>query len=103
MALNEGTIRLTREERGQRDRLRAYQVRLDGNVVAKIRRAQTIEMQAPAGTHTVQIAIDWARSPTRRVDVRPDQTVELRCAPNTGIPPLRDHISPLAVRQPVGT
>jgi hypothetical protein len=74
--MNQGTIRLTREERGQRDRFRAHQVRLDGNVVTKIRRSQTIEMQAPAGTDTVQIAIDWAHSPSRHVEVRPDQTVE---------------------------
>jgi hypothetical protein len=88
MAMNQGTIRVTREERGRRDRLRAYQVRVDGHVVAKIRRAQTIELEASSGTHTVQIAIDWTRSPIQRVDLRPGQTVELHCAPNTGIAPL---------------
>jgi hypothetical protein len=88
MSAAEDTIRLTREERGRRDRRRAYQVRLDGSVAAKIRRAETVEMKVPAGTHTVQIAIDWTRSPTRRVEINPGQTVELRCAPNTAIAPL---------------
>jgi hypothetical protein len=78
-----GTIRLTREPRGRRDRLRAYSIVVDSHVVGTIRAAQTLDLPVARGAHSVQIAIDWARSPAISVDVAPRKTVHLRCAPNT--------------------
>jgi hypothetical protein len=78
-----GTIRLMREPRGRRDRLRAYSIVVDSHVVGTIRPAQTLDLPVARGTHSVQIAIDWARSPAIGVDVASGETVHLRCAPNT--------------------
>jgi hypothetical protein len=78
-----GTIRITREPRGRRDRLRAYSVVVDSQVVAKMRPAETLDVPVAPGGHSVHIAIDWARSPALSVDVAPGETVDLRCAPNT--------------------
>ena len=83
-----GTIRLTREPRGRRDRLRAYSIVVDSLAVGKIRPAQTLDLPIARGAHSVQIAIDWARSPAISIDVAPGETVHLRCAPNTAQPVL---------------
>ena len=69
--------------RGRRDRLRSYSILLDSKPVGKLVPAQTIELPVSEGPHSVQIAIDWARSPALSVDVAPGETVHLRCAPNT--------------------
>ena len=84
----ESTIRVTREPRGRRDRLRAYSVVVDSQAAGKLRRGQTLELPVAPGAHSVQIAIDWARSPAVDVDLAPGETVDLRCAPNTAQPAL---------------
>lgn len=83
-----GTIRVTREPGVWRDRLRAYSVVVDSQAAGKVRRGQTLELPVAPGAHSVQIAIDWARSPALDVEVAPGQTVDLRCAPNTAQPAL---------------
>jgi hypothetical protein len=83
------TIRVTREPRGWQDRLRAYSVVVDSQAVGKIRRGQTLELPVAPGAHSVQIAIDWGRSPALDLDVARGETVDLRCAPNTAQPALR--------------
>jgi hypothetical protein len=82
------TIRLTREPGGRRDRLRAYSVVVDSQAAGKLRRGQTLELPVAPGSHSVQIAIDWGRSPAIDVDVARGGTVDLRCAPNTAQPML---------------
>jgi hypothetical protein len=79
-----GKIRLTRDPGGWRDRLRAYSVVVDSEAAGELRRGQTIELPVAPGGHSVQIAIDWGRSPPLDVDVDPGEIVDLRCAPNTG-------------------
>jgi hypothetical protein len=86
--VREGAIRLMREPRGRRDRLRAYSILLNSKPVGKLRPGQTLDLPVERGHHSVQIAIDWARSPMISVDVGPGETVELRCAPNTAQSPL---------------
>jgi hypothetical protein len=81
-------LRVKRERRGRRDRLRSYSVVVDSEVAAKIRPGQTVELPVAQGAHSVQIAIDWARSPELGVEVAPGETVELRCAPNIAQSPL---------------
>jgi len=83
-----GTIQVTRVPRGRRDRLRAYSILIDSQEAGKIRPAQTLELPVEPGPHSVQIAIDWARSPEIGVDVARGETVLLRCAPNTAQPAL---------------
>jgi hypothetical protein len=63
-------------------------VLVDSKGAGKVSPGETLELPVAPGEHSVQIAIDWARSPTLSVDVGPGETVYLRCAPNTGQSPL---------------
>jgi hypothetical protein len=58
-------------------------VRVDSQESGSIRPGETLQLEVAAGPHSVQIAIDWARSPSLDVEVRSGETVLLRCAPNT--------------------
>jgi hypothetical protein len=83
-ASTDGTIRLTREPRGKRDRLRAYSILVDGEKAGWVRPGQTVEVPLAQGAHSVRIAIDWARSPPVEVEIDAGEVVDLHCAPNTG-------------------
>ena len=53
------------------DRLRAYKVLVDGEVVGRLRAGQTIEVDVQPGLHVVQARIDWCRSAPLEVNVGP--------------------------------
>jgi hypothetical protein len=80
-------IALSRAPGGWRDRLRRYQVVLDGEQVAAIKRGERIDLPVSPGTHSIFLKIDWARSPRLQLDIAPGQVVTLECAP-TDSPPL---------------
>ena len=61
---------------------------VDSQERGSIRPGETLQLEVAAGPHSVQIAIDWARSPTLDVEVAGGETVLLRCAPNTAQSPL---------------
>ena len=61
---------------------------VDSEERGSVRPGETLELTVPAGRHSVQMAIDWARSPSLDFDVAPGETVSLRCAPNTAQPGL---------------
>jgi hypothetical protein len=63
-------------------------VLVDSQERGSIRPGETLQLEVAAGRHSVQIAIDWARSPTLDVEVAGGETVLLRCAPNTAQSPL---------------
>jgi hypothetical protein len=54
-------IRIKRDS-GYADRLRAYKVVLDGDVIAEIRNGQQLDLDVPPGRHRLQLKIDWCRS-----------------------------------------
>jgi hypothetical protein len=56
---------------------------IDSSEAGQVRPGETLELPVEAGSHVVQIAIDWARSQALDVDVAEGETVHLRCAPNT--------------------
>jgi hypothetical protein len=78
-----GTLSITRESGGWRDRFRSYDVLVDGEKAATVGRGQTVVVPVKPGAHSVQLAIDWGRSAAVEVAVEEGVTVELRCAPNT--------------------
>jgi hypothetical protein len=47
---------------GYADRLRAYTVVLDGEVVGKIKNGQRLELNVTPGEHQLHLKIDWCRS-----------------------------------------
>jgi hypothetical protein len=74
-------IRLERARGGYTDRLRAYQVMLDGTLAGQVKRGQTLVLETEPGTHHVQLTIDWAKSQLVQVELQPGQEVRLRCWP----------------------
>jgi hypothetical protein len=79
-------ITLSRAPGGWRDRLRRYQVMIDGEQVATIKHGERLELPVPPGRHTVYLQISWARSPQLEVAVAPGDVVSLECAPSN-VPP----------------
>lgn len=62
------------------DRLRVYQIIIDGVSRGKISQKQSVELDVSPGTHQVQLKIDWCRSPT--LDVLVEGEVRLGCKSN---------------------
>jgi hypothetical protein len=75
------TIILRCERAGYRDRLRSYQVMIDDNMVAKIKRGQTLTLPIPAGQHQIFLSLDWCRSPSVELDAQPGQVIGMSCEP----------------------
>jgi hypothetical protein len=74
-------IKLKRDS-GFTDRFRAYQVVLDGAVIAEIKNGKEIEFHATPGKHSVFLSIDWCRSnPVEFENSGAD--VELECGSNS--------------------
>jgi hypothetical protein len=78
------TIVLRRERGGYRDILRSYQVMVDGQMAAKIKRGQTVTLSIAPGSHEIFLHIDWCRSPSVEVDARTGQVIEMSCEPGGG-------------------
>jgi len=74
-------IRLERAKGGYTDRLRAYQVMVDGTLAGQVRRGQTLVLETAPGTHHVQLTIDWPKSQPVQVELQPGQEARLRCWP----------------------
>lgn len=79
-------IRLSRAAAGRRDKLRRYQVIIDGEQTAMIKRGQRLDLPVLPGQHTVFLQIDWARSPQLEVDAPPGEVISLECAPGNAEP-----------------
>ncbi len=67
------------------DKLRAYKVVLDGEVVCDIKNGQQMELDVSPGKHTLRLKIDWCGSNT--IDFDYDGTpLEFECGGNvTGL------------------
>jgi hypothetical protein len=73
-------IRIKRDT-GYTDRLRAYKVVLDGNVIGEIKNDQQVELDVAPGKHHLTLKIDWCRSNIVDFEVNQD-TVEFECGSN---------------------
>ena len=73
-------IRIKRDT-GYADRLRAYKVVLDGNVVGEIKNGQQVEFDVAPGKHQLNLKIDWCRSNIVDFEVNQDN-VEFECGNN---------------------
>ena len=62
------------------DRLRAYQLLVDGEPRGAVKQGETIETELTPGPHRIQMQIDWATSPV--LVVPGDSDVALRCRAN---------------------
>jgi hypothetical protein len=81
-----------------RDRLRAYQIFLDGKQVGKVRAGRRLEVEVSPGRHQVVAKIDWCSSPAVEVDaLRADINLEVGSSWNVWS--LREMISRLTWRK----
>lgn len=74
-------IILTRSDGFKTDRLRAYQVYVDGNKVGRIKAGQSERFGLPPGRHRLQLKQDWASSEKLLVDLGADDRAQFVCAP----------------------
>lgn len=61
------------------DKLRAYQVELDGNVIGKIGDGESKSFDVSRGTHNLRMRVDWARSNVIQFNVTDNGTLHFRC------------------------
>jgi hypothetical protein len=73
-------IRVTRP-RAWADKLRAYQILVDGETVGEIREGSELTIPVPPGLHAIQLRIDWCSSPEIHVAVDNGRTESVSCGP----------------------
>jgi hypothetical protein len=79
------TLEVHRSQEDDRDRGRAYWIKIDGKRVGKLRRGETAKYPVAPGPHTVQARIDWTGSPVLPVDVSADAPTRVVVSP-AGLP-----------------
>ena len=70
---------------GFKDMVRAYTVVLDGQHVGSLRRGQEITLQTTAGTHELQLEIDWCSSKQVSFSIAETQTKSFECGNNVKV------------------
>ncbi len=75
-------IEVARTKAWWRDRFRAYEVLVDGEVAGALKRGEKVAISVEPGWHEVLARIDWCGSPPVALDLAPGQTARLECAPN---------------------
>ena len=74
-------IKIKRDS-GYVDRLRAYKVVVDGNVVGEIKNGQQIELDVSQGKHELFLKIDWCRSNVVEFESDGSSDIEFECGSN---------------------
>ena len=64
------------------DRLRRYKVKLDGVVAASVAAGESITLPIVAGTHAIELRIDWCGSERLGFDVQPGEHIAFECGSN---------------------
>lgn len=82
-------IVVTRPAEGYVDRLRSYEIVVDGSARATLRRGEEVRVPVAAGRHTVRARIDWARSGDVEVTLGGEDTAFFLCQPGFGFSLLR--------------
>jgi GTP-dependent phosphoenolpyruvate carboxykinase len=74
------TIHVHRERAPWKDRLRAYKIEVDGEVVAKLKDGESTAIEVEPGERTVVAKIDWAGSPPVTLTVGEHDVVHVAVA-----------------------
>ena len=75
-------ITVERQAGGYTDRARAYKLLVDGEEKGSLNAGESVTAEVPAGSHQVQMKIDWATSLPIDVIADAGQEVRLSCKPN---------------------
>jgi hypothetical protein len=78
-------IEIWREDKFK-DAARAYQAELDGQVIGKINRGESIGFDVQPGKHRLRLKIDWCSSPGLDFEIQTGQILKFSCGNN--VPPL---------------
>jgi hypothetical protein len=75
------SLQIRRRAAGDVDRLRTYEVWVDGSHAGGLLPAQALQIGLSPGRHVVHLQIDWCRSRRIPFVIAPGQTLALVCAP----------------------
>lgn len=64
------------------DRLRAYQIRLDGVVVGQVRAKESVTLPISPGRHWLTLQIDWCGSERLAFEAQPGEAIHFECGSN---------------------
>ena len=78
-------VRVERDTKKWPDRLRAYKVVLDGSVVGRLKRGESLLLDTLPGHHELHLAIDWCRSPRLDLELSAGEVIHVRCWPNADV------------------
>jgi hypothetical protein len=76
------TLHISRT-RAWTDKFRAYKVLIDGNEVGDISEGAEKTFETPPGNHTVQLKIDWCKSPILNISLVAGQITNMQCGANS--------------------
>ncbi|MCH2634721.1 MAG: hypothetical protein MKZ67_02135 [Acidimicrobiales bacterium] len=68
-----------------RDTVRAYQVKIDGQVFGRVKDGKQQTFEVSPGAHQVRMRLLWLQSPPVDVQLEEGSEVRLRTGPNGGI------------------
>ena len=71
------TIHVHRPAGGWTDRLRAYELVVDGQEAARIKRGESKALEVAAGQHEIVAKLDWTSSDTLGLELGDDDVVHL--------------------------
>jgi hypothetical protein len=77
------TLIIRRQKTKWQDKFRDYGVLLDGREVSRIGNGDEIQLPIQAGSHLVQLKIDWCYSPELRINAAQDEKIYVECGPNS--------------------
>ena len=63
-----GSVTVSREKAAWRDRVRAYDLKVDGGKVGSVKSGSTLTVPLTPGTHIVRMTIDWCSSKELSLD-----------------------------------
>lgn len=68
-----------------RDTVRAYQVKIDGQVAGRIKDGKQATFEVSPGIHQVRVRLMWLQSPAVEVRLEEGKEITLRTGPNGGL------------------
>jgi len=77
----DGSIVVSRDTGSWRDRGRKYKLLIDGSIVGRLARGESLTLPVQPGVHSVQMKIDWGSSPKMECSVEADQSISFVCGP----------------------
>jgi hypothetical protein len=67
------------------DRLRSYEIELDGNIIGNLKAGETFIRELPAGRYNLRLKIDWAGSNTLELAILNDEVLYFEASNNVPI------------------